>query len=165
MNAEAGAGRGEIARVVGLIAALVLALGFYFLLLGRISFALIDSGKPAGIAMGIGVLLLPIIGVWVVAATVRAALAHQHLARRIHEEGLELDTSALARRPSGRIERASADELFEQVKREWEADPDNWRVSYRLARAYDYAGDRTRARETMRRAVALEKLEREQREG
>ncbi|MEV0027734.1 hypothetical protein [Nocardia sp. NPDC050793] len=165
MNAEANASRGEIARVVGLIAALVLALAFYFLLLGRISFALIDSGKPAGVAMGVGVLLLPIIGVWVVAATVRAALAHQHLARRIHEEGLELDTSTLARRPSGRIERAAADELFEQVKQEWEADPDNWRVSYRLARAYDYAGDRTRARETMRRAVALEKLEREQREG
>ncbi|WP_431954879.1 hypothetical protein [Nocardia lijiangensis] len=154
-----------MARVVGLIAALVLALGFYFLLLGRISFALIGSGKPAGVALGVGVLLLPIVGVWVVAATVRAALAHQHLARRIHGEGLELDTSTLARRPSGRIERAAADELFEQVKKEWEADPDNWRVSYRLARAYDYAGDRTRARETMRRAVALEKLEREQREG
>ncbi|WP_067847404.1 hypothetical protein [Nocardia lijiangensis] len=167
MNAEpeANASRGEIARVVGFIAALVLALGFYFLLLGRISFALIGSGEPAGVAMGVGVLLLPIVGVWVVAATVRAALAHQHLARRIHGEGLELDTSTLPRRPSGRIERAAADELFEQVKKEWEADPDNWRVSYRLARAYDYAGDRTRARETMRRAVALEKLEREQREG
>lgn len=167
VNAEqqANAGRGEIFRVVGLIAALVFALGFYFLLLGRIAFALIGSGEAAGIAMGVGVLLLPILGVWVTAATVRAALAHQYLARRIHEEGLELDTSTLARRPSGRIERGAADELFEQVKREWEADPDNWRVSYRLARAYDYAGDRTRARETMRRAVALEKLEREQREG
>ncbi|BDT96906.1 hypothetical protein IFM12275_68910 [Nocardia sputorum] len=67
----------------------------------------------------------------------------------------------MARLPSGRIQRAAADELFATVKAEWEADPDNWRVSYRLARAYDYAGDRIRARETMRRAVALERHERD----
>ncbi|MEU4418340.1 hypothetical protein AB0F74_34550, partial [Nocardia salmonicida] len=87
--------------------------------------------------------------------------AHQRLARRIHEEGLEVDTSELPRRPSGRIERDAADALFARIKTEWEADPDNWRSSYRLARAYDYAGDRGRARDTMRRAVALEKLERD----
>ncbi|MGK2884132.1 MAG: tetratricopeptide repeat protein, partial [Rhodococcus sp. (in: high G+C Gram-positive bacteria)] len=45
------------------------------------------------------------------------------------------------------------------VKSEWEKDPDNWRNSYRLARAYDYAGDRSRARETMKRAVELERDE------
>ncbi|MBF6225547.1 hypothetical protein IU470_10565 [Nocardia abscessus] len=153
-------GSGDVVKVVAPIAALVLVLGFYFLLLGRIAFSLIVSGDVAAIVIGVGVLILPLLGVWIVAATVRAALAHQHLARRIHAEGLELDTSALPRLPSGRIERAAADELFATVKTEWEADPDNWRVSYRLARAYDYAGDRTRARETMRRAVALERHER-----
>ena len=34
--------------------------------------------------------------------------------------------------------------------------PDNWRRWYRLARAYDYAGDRSRARETMKKAVEME---------
>ncbi|WP_327119592.1 hypothetical protein OHB12_13870 [Nocardia sp. NBC_01730] len=150
----------EIVKVVALIVALVLVLGFYFLLLGRIAFSLIGSGDVAAIIIGIGVLILPFLGVWIVAATVRAGLAHQHLARRIHEEGLELDTSQLPHRPSGRVEREAADALFAKIKAEWEADPDNWRVSYRLARAYDYAGDRTRARETMRRAVALERHER-----
>ncbi|MGO4613435.1 hypothetical protein AB4305_04630 [Nocardia sp. 2YAB30] len=150
----------EIVKVVAPIAALVLVLGFYFLLLGRIAFSLIGSGDIAAIVIGVGVLILPLLGVWIVAATVRAGLAHQHLARRIHEEGLELDTSQLPHRPSGRIEREAADALFAKIKAEWEADPDNWRVSYRLARAYDYAGDRTRARETMRRAVALERHER-----
>ncbi|WP_063053398.1 hypothetical protein [Nocardia arthritidis] len=154
-------GGGEVLKVVALIAALILVLGFYFLLLGRIAFGLIGSGDVAAIVIGVGVLILPLLGVWIVVATVRAALAHQHLARRIHDEGLELDTADLPRLPSGRIERAAADELFATVKAEWEADPDNWRVSYRLARAYDYAGDRTRARETMRRAVALERHERD----
>jgi len=154
----------EVRKLVAFIAALVVVLGFYFLLLGRIAFSLIGSGDVAAVIIGIGVLILPLLGVWIVVATVRAALAHQHLARRIHEEGLELDTSELPRRPSGRIEREAADQLFNQVKQEWEADPDNWRVCYRLARAYDYAGDRSRARETMRRAVALEKFESDHRE-
>lgn len=144
-----------------MIATLVLVLVFYFLLLGRIAIGLLISGDAAAAAIGVGVLILPLLGIWMVVATVRAALAHQHLARRIHAEGLELDVSGLPRRPSGRIDRAAADALFLEVKREWEADPDNWRVSYRLARAYDYAGDRTRARATMRRAVELEKRERE----
>ncbi|WP_051162624.1 hypothetical protein [Nocardia brevicatena] len=150
-----------VLRTVAVIAVLVLVLVFYFLLLGRIAIGLLVSGDVAAVAIGVGVLILPLLGVWMVTATVRAALAHQHLARRIHAEGLELDVSPLPRRPSGRIDRAAADELFLTVKQEWEADPDNWRVSYRLARAYDYAGDRARARATMRRAVELEKRERE----
>ncbi|MFI1917132.1 hypothetical protein [Nocardia sp. NPDC020380] len=142
------------------LAILVLVLAFYFILLGRIAISLMASPSVPGIIIGIGVLILPVVGVWVVYSSVRAAFAHQHLARRAHAEDCELDVSELPRRASGRIERAAADELFEQVKTEWEADPDNWRTSYRVARAYDYAGDRSRAREIMRRAVDLEKAER-----
>ncbi|PPJ29453.1 hypothetical protein C5E45_11620 [Nocardia nova] len=156
---ERDSGR-QVLRIVAFIAFLVVALAFYFLLLGRIAIELMTSGKAAAVAMGVGVLILPILGVWVVATSIRAALAHQHLARRIDDEGLELDVSDLPRRPSGRLEKAAADDLFEQVKKEWEADPDNWRTNYRAARAYDYAGDRSRARETMRRAVELERVER-----
>lgn len=148
-------------RVVAAIAAIVVALSFYFVLLGQRGIALIQDGRAVPVVLGIAVLVLPFLGVWMVVATIRSGLAHQHLARRIHDEGLELDVDDLPRRPSGRIERDAADELFAQVKQEWEADPDNWRNSYRLARAYDYAGDRGRARETMRRAVALEKHERQ----
>ncbi|WP_051406868.1 tetratricopeptide repeat protein [Nocardia sp. CNY236] len=153
-------GRAAVAKVVGPIVAAIIVLGFYFVRLGHKAFVWIGSGEPAAIALGVGVLILPVLGVWIVVATLRAALAHQHLARRIHDEGLELDVSRLPRLPSGRIERAAADELFASVEAEWEADPDNWRISYRLARAYDYAGDRARARQTMRRAVALEQHER-----
>ncbi|WP_176460505.1 MULTISPECIES: hypothetical protein [unclassified Rhodococcus (in: high G+C Gram-positive bacteria)] len=138
---------------------MVLILGFYFFLLGQRGVTLIQNGGVASISLGIGVLLLPILGLWIVWATLKAGFDHQRLASRVHEEGLELDVADLPRRPSGRIERDAADELFQQVKAEWEKDPDNWRNSYRLARAYDYAGDRGRARETMKRAVALERDE------
>ena len=146
-------------KVLAIIAVMVLILGFYFFLLGQRGVTLIQNGGVASISLGIGVLLLPILGLWIVWATLKAGFDHQRLASRIHEEGLELDVSDLPRRPSGRIERDAADELFQQIKTEWEKDPDNWRNSYRLARAYDYAGDRGRARETMKRAVALERDE------
>ncbi|MDI9895097.1 MULTISPECIES: hypothetical protein [Nocardiaceae] len=138
---------------------MVLILGFYFFLLGQRGVTLIQNGGVASIALGIGVILLPIVGLWIVWATLKAGFDHQRLASRMREEGLELDVDDLPRMPSGRIERDAADELFQQIKAEWEKDPDNWRSSYRLARAYDYAGDRGRARETMKRAVELERAE------
>lgn len=146
-------------KVVAIIAVMVLILGFYFFLLGQRGVTLIQNGGVASIALGIGVILLPIVGLWIVWATLKAGFDHQRLASRMREEGLELDVDDLPRMPSGRIERTAADEMFQQIKAEWEKDPDNWRSSYRLARAYDYAGDRGRARETMKRAVELERAE------
>ncbi|WP_070378256.1 hypothetical protein [Rhodococcus sp. WMMA185] len=148
-------------KTVVTIGLLVAALVFYFVLLGQRGIELIQDGGGAAVGLGIGVLILPVLGAWIVYATLRAGFQHQYLSRRIAEESLELDVTDLPRRPSGRIERDAADALFQQVKSEWEEDPDNWRHSYRLARAYDYAGDRGRARETMRRAVELERAERE----
>ena len=142
-----------------LIAFLCVALVVYFVLLGRIATAFIVSGRLAAIGFGLALMILPLIGVWVMVSTLRAGLAHQRLARIIHDEGLELDVGALPRMPSGRIRREAADALFQSVREEVEREPDNWRHWYRLARAYDYAGDRARARETMRKAVAMQEHE------
>jgi cytochrome c-type biogenesis protein CcmH/NrfG len=127
----------------------------YVLLLGRLAVAMIASGRAAAVGLGLALLLMPVIGLWAMIATLRAGFAHQRLARLIAEDGMELDTSALPRRPSGRIERDAADALFAAVRTEVEGDPDDWRRWYRLARAYDYAGDRRRAREAMKTAVKL----------
>lgn len=146
----------RVRRIQLLIAFLCLAMVVYFVLLGRSAVFMIGSGEPAAIGLGIAVLILPVVGLWAMIATLRAGFAHQRLARIIHDEGLELDVSELPRRPSGRIERGAADELFATVRAELENDPDDWRRWYRVARAYDYAGDRTRARESMKKAVALQ---------
>lgn len=143
-------------RVQALIGFLCLALLFYFVLLGRTAVALIRAGTPVAIALGAGVLALPVVGAWAMVATLRAGFAHQRLARMAAADGMELDVGDLPRMPSGRIRRDAADALFETVRAELEADPDDWRRWYRLARAYDYAGDRGRAREAMRRAVDLQ---------
>jgi hypothetical protein len=147
-------------RIQLVIAFMCVALVVYFLMLGRIAMAFITSGRAAAIGLGLALMGLPLIGIWVMVSTLRAGLAHQRLARIAKEEGMELDVSSLPRMPSGRIERDAADALFASVRDELEADPDNWRQWYRLARAYDYAGDRSRARETMRKAVDMQERER-----
>lgn len=139
-----------------LIAFLCAAMLLYFVLLGRLAVAMIGSGRPAAVGLGLAVLIMPVIGLWAMISTLRAGLAHQKLARLIAEEGMELDAGELPRRPSGRIQRDAADALFATVRTEVQAHPDDWRHWYRLARAYDYAGDRRRAREAMKTAVELE---------
>ncbi|MEV7094340.1 hypothetical protein AB0M80_16060 [Amycolatopsis sp. NPDC051045] len=146
------------ARNVALL--LTAALLVYLVLLADRAFALLETGTGVGIALGAGVLLLPVLGVWVVVVTWRSGLQIQRLSRRLDAEGALPDVSDLPRRPSGRVDREAADAWFEERRAEVEADQGNWRVWYRLAYAYDVAGDRRRARETMKKAVELEAADR-----
>jgi tetratricopeptide (TPR) repeat protein len=148
--------RSQALRIQLLIGFMCIALIVYFVLLGRIAMAFITSGEPAAIGLGLALMVMPLIGIWVMVATLRAGLTHQRLGRIVKDEGMELDVSSLPRMASGRIERDAADALFATVRDELENDPDNWRRWYRLARAYDYAGDRSRAREAMKKAVEME---------
>lgn len=143
-------------RIQLLIGFMCVALVVYFMLLGRIAMAFVTTGEPAAVGLGLALMILPLIGLWAMLSTLRAGLTHQRLARIVRDDGMELDVSALPRMPSGRIQRDAADALFATVREELENDPDNWRRWYRLARAYDYAGDRSRAREAMKKAVELE---------
>jgi cytochrome c-type biogenesis protein CcmH/NrfG len=156
MTDMTGAGiPGRNLRIQLMIAIMCLALLAYLVMLGRTAVLMIGSGRAVGVALGAALLILPAIGLWAMIATLRAGFAHQKLARLAADEGMELDVSALPRRPSGRIERDAADALFDTVRAELHDDPDDWRRWYRLARAYDYAGDRSRAREAMKTAVEL----------
>jgi cytochrome c-type biogenesis protein CcmH/NrfG len=143
-------------RIQLTIAFMCAALLVYIVLLGRSAVLMISSGRAVAVVLGAALLVLPVIGLWAMIATLRAGVAHQKLARLAAEDGMELDVSALPRRPSGRIERDAADALFDTVRAELNSDPHDWRRWYRLARAYDYAGDRGRAREAMKKAVELQ---------
>lgn len=143
-------------RIQVVVTLMCTALLTYIVLLGRTAVLMIASGRGVAIALGSALLIMPAIGLWAMIATLRAGLAHQKLARLAAEDGMELDVTALPRRPSGRIERDAADALFADVRAELDSDPHNWRRWYRLARAYDYAGDRSRAREAMKTAVEMQ---------
>lgn len=144
------------ARTKALIAFMCLALLMYLVFLGRTAVLLIGSGSAPAIGMGLALLIMPFIGLWAMVATLRDGFAHQRLSRLIAADGMELDAGALPRRPSGRIEHDAADALFRTVRDELDAEPDDWRRWYRLARAYEFAGDRRRAREAMKTAVRLQ---------
>ncbi|MEW2503265.1 tetratricopeptide repeat protein [Amycolatopsis sp. NPDC047767] len=146
------------ARNVALL--LTAALVVYLVLLADRAVALFATGTPAGIALGVGVFVLPLLGVWIVVATWRSGLQIQRLSRRLDAEGALSDVSDLPRRPSGRVDRTAADAWFDARREEVQANSEDWRAWYRLAYAYDIAGDRRRARATMRKAVELEAADR-----
>lgn len=131
----------------------------YLVLLAGRAVELLRTGETVPVVFGIGVLLLPLLGVWVLVSTWRSGLRVQRLAARLAEEGGLPDTSELPRRPSGRVDRDAADAWFADRKAELDAAPDDWRGWYRIAQAYDLAGDRRRARDAMRTAVTLEERE------
>jgi cytochrome c-type biogenesis protein CcmH/NrfG len=156
MTEMTGAGRpGRSLRIQLMIAFMCVALLVYLALLGRTAVLMLSSGRAVAVALGVALLILPGIGLWAMIATLRAGFAHQKLARLVAEDGMELDVGTLPRRPSGRIERDAADALFDTVRAELDSDPNDWRRWYRLARAYDFAGDRGRAREAMKTALEL----------
>jgi len=141
------------ARTTALVLTAVLVV--YFVLLGQRGVLLIGTGNPVGIGLGVGVLILPVLGAWIAATNLWFGVRVERLARQLADEDALPDVSELPRRPSGRIDREAADEWFDQCKAELDERPQDWRRWYLLAYAYDLAGDRRRARETMRHALEL----------
>ncbi|GAB2657946.1 hypothetical protein [Kribbella swartbergensis] len=136
-------------------AAIVLAVVFvvYAVLLGWRGVLLIGTGAPIAVGLGIAVLVIPVLGAYLVWRELQFGRRTEALARELEADG-GLPVDDLPRRPSGRIDRAAADAAFEKYRAEAEAAPDDWRVWFRLSTAYDAAGDRRRARATMRTAIA-----------
>jgi hypothetical protein len=136
------------------VAVLVVALVAYFVLIGSKAITLFREGTVLGIGLGIGAVLLPVVGVVLVAFELRFGWHTEKLGRQLASEG-GLPAPDVVRRPSGRVAKTEALPYFEQVRADVEVDRENWRVWFRLADAYDLAGDRHRARGAMRTAIAL----------
>lgn len=127
---------------------------FYFVLVGSRGVMLIQTGTLLTVTFGVAVLILPIIGVWFLWKNTQFVRKANALAEKLEAEG-GLPVDELKRTPSGRIDRDSADEVFEKRKAETEAAPGDWRTWFRLAVAYHDARDTPRARKAMQRAIAL----------
>lgn len=141
-------------RTKAVVALMVVILVFYAVLLGAKGVAFIASGEPTAVLLGIGVLVLPLLGLGLVWREILFGRRSGELAAALEAEG-GLPVDDLPRRPSGRVDRAAADEAFGARQAQVEASPESWQAWYRLALAYDDAGDRTRARAAVRRAIEL----------
>lgn len=136
------------------VALMTVLLGLYLVLLGQRAVLLVASGEPIGVAMGVALLVLPLLGAW---ALVRELVFGAHTQRLVGildaEGGLPVDD--LPKRASGRPVRTAADEQFLRYRDEVDAAPGDWRAWFRLGLAYDASGDRRRARHAIRRSIAL----------
>jgi hypothetical protein len=132
--------------------ALTALLGLYlWLVVGR-AVALVRTGEPVGIGLGAAFAVLPLLALALIAREWLLAIDVQRMADALAERG-ELPVDDLPRSPGGRIDRAAAAAAFDAFRAEAEAaPPGDWGAWYRLAFAYDAAGDRRRARAVLRHA-------------
>ena len=136
------------AYVMGLLTLL------YCYLLGSQAIKMIETGKPVGIAMGSLLLFFPMVAIVLTIREFRFGVDVEKLGRRIEAAG-QWPVFDLEIRPSGRPTKASAAAEFERQKKIVEANPDDYLSWFALGLAYDAAGDRRRARESMRKALKL----------
>ena len=139
------------ARAGAILMAVLLAI--YVVLVGWRAVQFVATGEPVAVAMGIALIVLPIVAAWALWREIMFGVRSQALVRRLETEGgLDLGISAM---PSGRPERAAAVAAFPGFQAAAEAEPESWRAWLRLGLAYDAAGDRPRARIAVRRAITL----------
>lgn len=137
-----------------IIMSVLLVLYFYYA--GLRAVALFQTGTPITIALGVGLLVLPLLGVW---ALIRE-LKFGRDATRLVDELDRLDRvpiEEIETMPSGKPVREAADLVFDKYRDEVEANEESWEAWARLGIMYDACGDRTRGRKALRTAIALKK--------
>lgn len=141
------------------VAVMAVLLALYIVLVGQRAWLLLTSGEGVGVAIGIALVVLPLIAAWALGRELWFGVRAEQLGRRLGAEG-GLPAEDVAVHPSGRVVREDGDAVFPRYRADAEAHPEDWRAWFRLGLAYDAAGDRRRAREAVRRAIRLEAAER-----
>lgn len=144
-------------RFAALFMALLLLV--YVVLVFQRAVLLLLSGEVVGIAMGVALLVLPVIASWAIGRELLFGMRTEQLVRIMSAEGT-LPVDDLPQRASGRPLRDAADAEFSSYQAEVKAEPESWRAWFRLGLAYDASGDRRRARSALREAIRLHTAER-----
>lgn len=137
-----------------LVAVLMLVLGFYVVVVIGKAFDLFQTGGVVAVLFGIALIISAALAAGLCWREVRFGQRTAQLGDVLAGEG-GIPNDDLPRRPSGRVDREAAEAVFAERRTETEADPTSWRAWYRLALAYDLAGDRTRGRAAARHAIEL----------
>lgn len=116
--------------------------------------SLLLSGSVAGVVLGLGMILLPVLGAWALVREILFGTRIQMMAQQLSDSG-DLAEDNLPRTPSGKVDREAAAAEFESFAAAVEQEPENWKAWFNLACMYDAVGERKRARAAMRNAWAL----------
>lgn len=143
---QAGRTRGRRGlRSRDVVVLLIVVLAFYLGLIGVRGVSLLGDPRWIVKGLGIGVLLLPLVGVAIVVAELRFGRATERLANLLGED------------PCPQAQTLDPDQAFPLRQAQVEAAPDDWQAWYRLAIAYGDARDTARGRRTMRKAIAMQR--------
>ncbi len=148
-----GAGSALVRARLAVIGMAIL-LGIYLVLPLQYGVILFNVGTPVSVGIALGLFVLPVVGAWALGAEIVFAVRADRLAKQLETEG-GLPSDEVPVSPSGRVDRAAADELFPKYRDAVDADPESWRAWFRLGIAYDASGDRRRARWATRTAIRL----------
>ena len=122
----------------------------YVALLGQKAVLLILDDNWVAKAMGLALLVLPIVAAWAILTEVKFGIDAERLAKSNSLPELQLEL-----RPSGRATKESAQVEFDRIKALVSQDLDNWELWFRLGECYDASGDRKLARKSIRKAIKL----------
>ena len=153
-SSAAKSGKLNITRTKVWVGLVSLLLVFYLVVMAQRAVLLMGDSEWVAKLMGVAYLVIPFVAAWALVSEILFGARTESMAKILDAEG-GLPEDRLPRTPAGRIVRSAADAEFDKYKLEAEAAPDDWRSWFRLSCAYDAAGDRKRARQAMRDAIAL----------
>ena len=129
-------------------------LALYLVYTAERGVSLLLSGSVAGVVLGLGMILLPVLGAWALVREILFGTRIQMMAQQLSDSG-DLAEDNLPRTPSGKVDREAAAAEFESFAAAVEQEPENWKAWFNLACMYDAVGERKRARAAMRNAWSL----------
>lgn len=136
------------------VGVMALCLALYIVVVGQRSVLMLTTGEPIAIAIGVALIVMPLIGAWALVREMQFGFAADKLGRTLDAEGgmpqAETDLT-----PSGRIAKADIEPLIERYSAEADAAPTEWRARFRLGVVQDAAGRRKDARASIREAIRL----------
>jgi cytochrome c-type biogenesis protein CcmH/NrfG len=122
----------------------------YVVLLGQKAVLLLLEANLVAKAMGIALLVLPVVAAWAILTEIKFGMDAERLARTNTQPALEFEL-----RQSGKPTKESAQAEFERIKAQVSQDLPNWELWFRLGECYDASGDRKLARKSIRKAIKL----------
>ena len=131
-------------------------LGLYMWTAGLQGILLITlDPTPISVTMGVALLVMPVIGVWFIVRELLFGFRSNRLVDELEQSG-ELPSFHFPETGARRI----GEDQFAPFATAAQNHGNSWQAWMRLGLAYDAAGDRRRARESMNRAIALSRTQR-----
>lgn len=126
----------------------------YFALVAGRAVVFLTMDSVVGQALGVALLVLPLVGVWWLVHEWRLGTTVQRMADHLEREG-RLPIHDGEHDARGRLTDDAQAAVFEVARRGVELRPDDWAAWFHVAYAYDAARDRQMARKSLGHAAAL----------